>query len=128
MAKDRSEPKASELLGDWRAAERDVAAARTARSIAELALESATAAEEAAVETEKAAQMAVEAARSAQAAALNAKRAATHAAEAALLLTAGAEGDRARADQAIGRAESAESVARTRYDDASKKGFPKDSA
>jgi hypothetical protein len=123
---DRHEPKASELLGDWRAAERDVAAAKTARSIAELALESASAAEEAAVETEKAAQMAVEAARSAQAAAMNAKKAAAHAAEAALLLTAGAEGDRARAEQAFGTAETAETKARTRYDEASKKGFPKD--
>jgi hypothetical protein len=55
MAKDPQAPKASELLGDWRAAERDVAAAKAARSIAELALESATAAEEAAIETEKAA-------------------------------------------------------------------------
>jgi hypothetical protein len=124
---DRHEPKASELLGDWRAAERDVAAAKTAQSIAELALESATAAEEAAVETEKAAQMAVEAARSAQAAAVNAKKAAAHAAEAALLLTAGAEGDRARAKQAVETAETAETDARTRYDEASKKGFPKGS-
>jgi len=126
MAKDPQAPKASELLGDWRAAERDVAAAKAARSIAELALESATAAEEAAIETEKAAQMAVEAARSAQAAAVNAKKAAAHAAEAALLLTAGAEGDRARAEQAVSAAETAETTARTRYDEASKKGFPKD--
>jgi hypothetical protein len=36
---------------------------------------------------------------------VNAKKAAAHAAEAALLLTAGAEGDRARAEQAVGAAE-----------------------
>jgi hypothetical protein len=43
---------AENLLGDWRAAERDTIAAREAARVASLALDSAKAAEEAAVETE----------------------------------------------------------------------------
>ena len=51
MPKDRPEPNAAELLGDWRAAERDAVAAKVAQTVAELALKAASAAEEAAKET-----------------------------------------------------------------------------
>lgn len=125
MAKDRPEPKAAELLGDWRAAERDTVAAKAAQTIAELALTAAAAAEEAATETEKAATIALEASKSAQRAAANAKRAALQASEAALLLAAGAEGDKVRANHALAKAEEGEKLARERFHEAEGKGFPK---
>ena len=92
---------ASELLGDWRAAERDTAAARSAASVAALALEAAAAAEEAAEETEVAIRTALEAVERAKAAADHAKEAASHAAEAAQLLSATAEVDKVRANHAV---------------------------
>ena len=125
MAKNRPEPNASELLGDWRAAERDTVAAKAAQTVAELALKAAAAAEEAATETEKAATIAFEASKSAQRAAANAKKAALQASEAALLLAAGAEGDKVRANQALARAEEGEKAARERFHEAEGKGFPK---
>jgi hypothetical protein len=125
MPKDRSEPNASELLGDWRAAERDTVAAKVAQTVAELALKAASAAEEAAKETEKAALAALDAARSAQAAAAQAKKAAMQASEASTLLTVGAEGDKARANQSLVQAEEAEAAARDRFHEAESKGFPK---
>ena len=47
MAKDRPKDAAG-LLGDWRAAERDTAAAKVAETVADMALAAARAAEEAA--------------------------------------------------------------------------------
>ena len=117
---------AAELLDDWRAAERDTAAARAASSIAALALESAIAADEAAVETEVAANAAQEAAERARLAANRAKAAATHAAEAARLLSETAQADRVEANHAIEEAAGAETAARDRYHDAASEGFPKD--
>ena len=125
VAKDRPEPNAAELLGDWRAAERDTAAAKVAKTVAELALKAAEAADAAAKETERAALVALDASKSAQAAASQAKKAASHASEAATLLTAGAEGDKARASQALANAEKTETKARDRFHEAEDKGFPK---
>ena len=117
MAKDRPKDTAG-FLGDWRAAERDAAAAKTAQTVAEMALVAARAAEEAAMETEIAARAAVEASKSAQRAAQRAKQAATHAAEAASILTSGAEDDKARANHEVGKAEAAETDARDRFHEA----------
>lgn len=77
------------------------------------------------METEKAATIALEASKSAQRAAANAKRAATQASEAALLLSAGAEGDKVRANHALAKAEEGEKAARDRFHEAEGKGFPK---
>jgi hypothetical protein len=117
---------AADLLGDWRAAERDTAAAKVAQTVAELALAAAAAAEEAAQETETAALAALDASKSAQSAADRAKRAATQAAEAASILTSGALGDKARANHAVDDAESAEGRARERFHDAEQKGFSRE--
>ncbi len=123
---------AAELLGSWRAAERDTAAAKTAVKIASLALAAAHAAEEAAVETEAASRSAAEAAKAAaeavdraMAAASSAKRAASAAAEAALLATAVAEGDKARATHQVDVAEKSEEVAHDQFREAEGRGFTK---
>ena len=73
---ERKHDSAAELLGDWRAAERDTAAARTAVSVASLAVAAASAAEAAAAEAESAASAAMDAATRAKSAAEHAKRAA----------------------------------------------------
>jgi hypothetical protein len=117
---------AAELLGDWRAAERDSAGARSAASVAALALKAASAAEVAALETETAVKAALAAAAQAKAAADLAKHAATQAAEAAQLLKATAARDRVRANHAVEEAEGAEAATRDRYHDAENEGFPKD--
>jgi hypothetical protein len=121
VAKNNRSNNASDLLGDWRAAQRDTTAAKAAKSIAEMANAAAQAADEAATETEAAARAALEAAERAGAAASLAKRAATHAAEAAQLAAATAEGDVVRADIALTQAEDAETTARDRFHDADKR-------
>jgi hypothetical protein len=128
VAKDKGpdQQSAAELLGEWRAAERDTAAAQAAKAIAEQALAAAHAAEEAAKETETAALAALDASKSAQTAAASAKQAATLAAEAASVLTAVVEGDKARANHAVDDAEAAEGQARERFHDAERKGFSRE--
>lgn len=128
MAKDRDADhhSAAELLGDWRAAERDTAAAKSAASMAALALRAASAAREAATETEAAVEAALAAAERAKIAAERARTAATEAAEAALLLATRAEADETRANDAVVDAESAETVARDRFHEAEGKGFSKE--
>ena len=123
---------AAELLGTWRVAERDTAAAKAAVSIAALALAAAHAAEEAAVETEAAAKAAAEAAKAASEAvdramlaAGSAKKAAAAAAEAAKLATAVAEGDKARATQEVEVAEGSEEEAHAQFREAEERGFSK---
>jgi hypothetical protein len=123
--KDADHHSAADLLGDWRAAERDTAAAKSAASVADLALQAASEAGEAALETEAAVKAALEAVERAKIAADRAKRAAAQAAEAALLLTTTAEGDKTRANHAVVDAESAEEVARDRFHEAEGQGFPK---
>jgi hypothetical protein len=116
---------AAELLGDWRAAERDTAAAKTAATIAGLALKTAKAAEQAAAESEAAAKSALEAAERANVAADRAINAASQAAEAAHLLSATAQVDKAEANHAVDEAVEAETAAHNRYHDAASEGFPK---
>lgn len=127
MAKDKDADhhSAADLLGDWRAAERDTVAAKSAASVAALSLEAASAAGEAAHEAELAVKAALDAAERAKIAAERAKSAASQAAEAAQLLATSAEGDKARANHAVVDAESAETVARDRFHEAEEKGFPK---
>lgn len=117
---------AAELLGDWRAAERDSVAARAAASVAALAVASSAAAEAAAVETEQAASAATEAATGAKLAAEQATRLAGRAAETALLMAVTADGDKARADLAISEADTAETEARDRFHADEKLGFHRD--
>jgi hypothetical protein len=114
---------AAELLGDWRAAERDTVAARTAASVASLAAAAALAAEEAALEADSAARDAMDAVTRAKDAAGHAKRAAAQAAEAGQIAAATSEGDKARGDQAVGTAE--REAARDRFHEAQQEGFPK---
>lgn len=126
MSEDRPHPpKASELLGDWRVAERDVVAARTAQEVAARALDAAKVAEEAAAESQKAAQAAVVAAERAQQAADLARQVATEVAEAAATEAAGEERSKSKTNHVLEEAESAESAARDRYHEAEAKGFPK---
>jgi hypothetical protein len=84
---------AAELLSEWRAAERDTAAAKLAESVAKLAVEAAAVAEAAAVDAEDAATAAMEAAGRAKEAAVKARDVARWASEGALMTEARAEGD-----------------------------------
>lgn len=118
---------AQNLLADWRAAERDTVAAKQAVRVAELALNSAQAAEVAAAETEAAAQAAVDAVTSAARSAERARVSANLAAEAARVLTAGAEGEMARATHEVDLAEGAETAARDRFHEAQARDFKKES-
>lgn len=122
---DREHGTAAELLGDWRAAERDSVAAAVAASVAALTVAAAAAAEEAAAEAESAASSAMDAATRATIAAEHAKLAAAHAAQAAHLAASAALGDKARADQAVETAGRAEDHARDEFHDAQDEGFPK---
>ena len=116
----------SDMLSDWRAAERDTVASHTASKVAQLALAAATAAEAAALEVDTAATAAVEALERARSAATQARKAATQAAEAAQLAFATAEGAVVRADAVEERAHVAEDAARERYQQTETKRFPKD--
>jgi hypothetical protein len=117
---------ASELLADWRSAERDSVAAHEAASVAARAVTSAAAAEAAAVEAETAAREARDAAVRAKEAADRAKTAATQASDAAQLAATRTEDEQAVADQTVVAADDAESEARDRFHAAQKDGFPKD--
>jgi hypothetical protein len=118
---------AADLRGDWRAAQRDTVAAKTAASVAAQAVAAAAGAEEAAQETEEAAGVATEAATRAKLAAERAKKTAGQAVESALLMAITAEGDQARADQATSLAEAAETKARERFHADQKEGAPRKS-
>jgi hypothetical protein len=117
---------AAELLGQWRGAERDLVAARTAADVASAALGAAKAAEDAAAATKDAAQAAAEAVERALKAAATAKRAAEAAAAAARLASAGAEGDQVRASHDVEVAEEVEHAAGQRFRDARDRGFTKE--
>jgi hypothetical protein len=67
----------------------------------------------------------MDAATRAKGAAEHTKRVAVHAAQASQIAAATAEGDKARADQAVGTAERAEEAARDRFHEAQEEGFPK---
>ena len=124
--RDSEHSSASELLADWRSAERDSAAAHDAASVAARAVTAAAMAEEAAVMAETAALEATDAAARAKEAAERAKNAASQAAAAAQLAANTTEDDQARADQTVLDADQAEAHARNRFHAAQEGGFPKD--
>jgi hypothetical protein len=103
------------LLADWRAAERDTAAAKSAASVAALAESAAAAAAEASSEATTAANAANQAARRASDAANVARKAAQSLSDDSVMASAKAGGDRVRAKEAVTEAEGAERVARVRY-------------
>lgn len=110
---------AADLLAEWRAAERDHAAAIESAGVAGLAAKAAERAAHAARETADAAKLSLEAAQ-------RAERAARETAEAADILRAGAAKERTLADEAVTAAEAAETVARDAFHDAQRQGFPKE--
>ena len=118
---------ASELLADWRTAERDAVAAHEAASVAARAVAAATAATDAAVEAETAAMEAKGAAARAADAAERANVAASLAAEAAQTAASTTEDDQAKADQTAIEADRVEGEARDRFHTAQEGGFPRTS-
>ena len=116
---------AAELLAEWRAAGRDVVAARAAAKVAERALEAATAAEQAANAVDDAARGALDAVAKARALAATARSAANEAAHLAASILEGSTGDKARASQDVAVAERAEKQAEVAFHDAEAEGFPK---
>ena len=109
---------AAELLGDWRAAGRDLSAAQETASVAALAADTADIAKIAATETGDAARMSAEAA-------LRAEKSAQRTAEVADLTARVARGESIDADDALERSSSAEVEAGERFRDAQALGFPK---
>ena len=108
-----------ELMADWRAAGRDVKAAEAAATVADQALESARAAEDAARAAAKSSERALAAAQSA-------RKAANQAAEAARIFMATAESDEARARKELDRAGLREIESGQRFRDAQDEKFQKD--
>lgn len=126
MSEESEENKsAAELLAEWRAAGRDVVAARAGARVAELALVAAAEAESAALEVEQAAEAALHAVEKARAAAARARTAAAEAAVAANSTLAEARSDKRRANHDVDVAEGAEKEAEESFHDAQRKGFPK---
>jgi uncharacterized membrane protein len=103
---------AAELLGAWRAAERDRIAAEKTASVATTAENAASVA-------------ALDAARLSLGAAEKAEVAARRTAEAADLLSSGAQRERTEADAAVERSRSVEDAARKAFKDGQDRGFPK---
>jgi hypothetical protein len=112
------EGSAADLLAQWRAAERDHAAAIESASVAALAAAAAEHAAHAARETADAAKLSLDAAQ-------RAERAARETAEAAGVLSAAAAKERAVANQALTASETAETEAKDAFHDAQRRGFPK---
>jgi hypothetical protein len=108
---------AAELLADWRAAERDVEAAKAHADTAGLASAAAEEARVAARETSDAARLSLEAAQ-------RASDAAKRTAGAAELTASAALRDQAKAGTDLESATLAESVAGDRFRDAQRLGFP----
>ena len=109
---------AAELLGDWRAAERDAVAARDTAGVAELAASAAEEARVAATETSEAARLSSEAATRAQ-------QSARRTSDAAEITAQAAKGDLTNAREALRVAGEAETAAADRYHEAEREGFPK---
>jgi hypothetical protein len=109
---------AAHLLADWRAAERDHAAAVESASVASLAAEAARRAAHAARETADAAELSLQAAQ-------RAERAARETADAADVLSAAAAKEQEIADAAVIDSTTAEADARAAFRSAQDKGFPK---
>ena len=107
---------AAELLGDWRAAERDLAAAKESASTADLAAEAAKEAVVAADETSDAARLSGEAAH-------RAEQSAKRTAAAAEMTSRAARNDQGVAADALERAVQAETAAGDRFREAQRQGF-----
>ena len=110
---------AAELLANWRAAERDHAAAIESAGVAGLAAEAAKRATKAAHETAEAARLSLEAAQ-------RAEHAARETAEAAAVLSATAVEEQSLADNAVSEAQTAETDAKDAFQNAQRQGFPKE--
>ena len=110
---------AAELLSNWRAAERDHAAAVESASVAGLAVEAAQRAANAAHETAEAARLSLDAAQ-------RAAHAARETADAANVLSASASHEQALADTAVSEARTAETQAKDAFQEAQRLDFPKD--
>ena len=110
---------AAELLSNWRAAERDHAAAIESAGVAGLAAEAAQRAAKAANETAEAARLSLQAAQ-------RAEHAARETAEAAEVLSATATEEQSLADNAVSDAATAETDAKGAFQDAQRQGFPKE--
>lgn len=111
-------PTAAKLLGGWRAAERDLAAARETASVAELASAAADVAQVAAEETGEAARMSSEAAK-------RAEHSANRTAEAAGIASRAAHADVVDTRAALRTASDAEVAAGDAFQSAQRDGFPK---
>ena len=111
---------AAELLANWRAAERDHAAAIESAGVAGLAAEAPQRAAKAAHETAEAAPHSLEAAP-------RAAHAARETADAAQVLSATTAEEQSLADSALSEAQAAESVAKVAFQEAQRQGFPKQS-
>jgi hypothetical protein len=107
---------AAELLGNWRAAERDRVAAEETASVASLAAKAAQEAATAAEETAAAARLSLEAAQ-------RAERAALRTSEAAELASRVARGESAAADAALEASKAAEDEAKARFQGGQSRGF-----
>ena len=113
------EGSAARLLANWRAAERDHAAAVESAGVAGLAAAAAERAANAARETADAAKLSLEAAQ-------RADKAARETADAADVLSAATSRERAVADEAVSPARPAETAAKDAFHEAQRKGFPKE--
>jgi hypothetical protein len=118
-AESRKRGSAAELLGDWRAAERDLVAAQDAADVATLAATAAQVAVVAAHETGEAARLGAEAAQRAQ-------MSASRTAEAAEMTARAARRDQTSTAETLADSTRAEKDAGDAYHDAEREGFPKD--
>ena len=112
------EGSAASLLANWRAAERDHAAAVESADVADLASAAAERAAHAARETADAAKLSLEAAQ-------RADKAARETAAAADVLSAATSRKKAVADEAVSSTMAAETEAKDAFHEAQRKGFPK---
>ena len=108
---------AAELLANWRAAERDHAAAIESAGVAGLAVEAAQRAANAAHETAEAARLSLDAAQ-------RADHAAQETADAANVLSASAAKEQSLANTALSEAKTAETEAKDAFQDAQRQGLP----
>jgi precorrin-2 methylase len=108
---------AAELLGNWRAAERDLAAAQATAGVTSLAAAAAASAVTAATETGEAARLSMEAAQ-------RAERSALRTAEAAMITARVAQHEKQSADTALERSFEAETDAAARFHEAQALDFP----
>lgn len=118
-AESQRKPAASELLGDWRAADRELVAAKESADIATAAAAAAEEAIAAARETKEAAQLSVKAAHRAELSAIRTT-------ETAEMTARVVQRDKAQSEEALRESAQAEADAGNAYKEAQRQGFPKD--